>query len=73
MPGLPGEGITKKEINDLKTLFTQHEKITHTLENLPNGVKTLTATTNEQLRENLFDDVAMRGTRLQEEKSINYQ
>lgn len=32
MPGLPGEGITEKEINDLKTLFTQHEKITHTVE-----------------------------------------
>ena len=32
MPGLQGEGITEKEINDLKTLFTQHEKITHTVE-----------------------------------------
>ena len=31
MPGLQGEGITEKEINDLKTLFTQHEKITHTV------------------------------------------
>lgn len=73
MPGLQGEGITEKEINDLKTLFTQHEKITHTVEILPNGVKTLTETANEQLRENLFDDVAMMVTHLQEEKSINYQ
>ena len=31
MPGLQGEDITEKEINDLKTLFTQHEKITHTV------------------------------------------
>ena len=39
------------------------------MENLPNGIKTLTETKNEQLRENIIDHVTMMVTRLQEEKN----
>lgn len=69
MPGLQGEDISQKEIDDLKALFIQHDEITRSVENLPNGIKTLTETKNEQLRENIIDHVTMMVTRLQEEKN----
>ena len=69
MPGLQGEDITDQEIDDLKNLFQNHKEITRSVENLPNGIKTLTSTPNEELRESLVDHVTMMITRLQEEKN----
>ena len=69
MPGLQGEDITDQEIDDLKNLFQNHQEITRSVENLPNGIKTLTTTPNEELRESLVDHVTMMITRLQEEKN----
>jgi len=69
MPGLQGEDITDQEIDDLKNLFQNHQEITRIVENLPNGIKTLTTTPNEELRESLVDHVTMMITRLQEEKN----
>ena len=59
MPGLQGEDITVQEIDDLKNLFQNHQEITRIVENLPNGIKTLTTTPNEELRESLVDHVTM--------------
>ena len=69
MPGLQGEDISEKEIKDLQILFTQHKEITRTVENLPNGIRTVTETENDLLRASLIDHVTMMVTRLQEEKN----
>jgi hypothetical protein len=69
MPGLQGEDITDQEVNDLKQLFQKHNEISRLVENIPNGIITVTETDNEELRTNIIDHVTMMVTRLQEEKN----
>ena len=69
MPGLQGEDITDQEIADLKQLFQKHNEISRSVENIPNGIITVTETDNEELRSSIVDHVSMMVTRLQEEKN----
>lgn len=66
MPGLQGVDTTEVEISDLKTIFINHMKIKRTVENLPNGIKTMTETEDDDLRESIITHVAFMVTRLEE-------
>ena len=65
MPGLQGEDITDQEVNDLKQLFQKHNEIKRLVENIPNGIITVTESDNEELRSSIIDHVTMMVTRLQ--------
>ena len=69
MPGLQGEDITDQEVADLKQLFQKHNEISRLVENIPNGIITVTESDNEELRSSIIDHVTMMVTRLQEEKN----
>ena len=69
MPGLQGEDITDQEIADLKQLFQKHNEISRLVENIPNGIITVTESDNEELRSSIIDHVTLMVTRLQEEKN----
>src|SRR5210317_572172 len=69
MPGLQGEDITDQEIDDLKQLFQKHNEISRLVENIPNGIITVTESNNEELRSSIIDHVTLMVTRLQEENT----
>ena len=52
-----------------KQLFQKHNEISRLVENIPNGIITVTETDNEELRTSIIDHVTMMVTRLQEEKN----
>lgn len=58
MPGLIGENTTADEVDALKELFINHKGITRTVENLPNGIRTVTTAQNEVLRDAIVNHVA---------------
>jgi len=66
MPGLQGVDTTEVEISDLKTIFVNHMKIDRVVENLPNGIRTVTESDDEDLRESIVTHVAFMVTRLEE-------
>ena len=66
MPGLHGIDTTQVEISDLKNIFTNHMKINRRVEQLPNGIKTITKTDDDDLRESIVTHVALMVTRLEE-------
>ena len=66
MPGLRGIDTTQVEISDLKNIFTNHMKINRGVEQLPNGIKTITETDDDDLRESIVTHVALMVTRLEE-------
>ena len=66
MPGLRGVDTTEVEISDLKTIFINHMKIKRTVKNLPNGIKTITESEDDDLRESIITHVAFMATRLEE-------
>ena len=47
----------------------KHHEISRLVENIPNGIITVTETDNEELRSSLIDHVTLMVTRLQEEKN----
>lgn len=49
MPMLNGKDTTELEVNELKALFNNFEKLTRSVEMLPNGIKTITETDDQQL------------------------
>jgi len=66
MPGLQGIDTTDVEISDLKTIFINHMKIDRVVENLPNGIRTVTESDDADLRESIVTHVAFMVTRLEE-------
>jgi hypothetical protein len=66
MPGLQGVDTTDVEVSDLKTIFINHMKIDRVVENLPNGIRTVTESDDETLRESIVTHVAFMVTRLEE-------
>lgn len=66
MPGLQGVDTTNVEVSDLKTIFINHRKIDRVVENLPNGIRTVTESDDEDLRESIVTHVAFMVTRLEE-------
>jgi hypothetical protein len=59
MPGLQGRDTTPTEVSDLKALFQQHKDLRRAVENLPNGIKTVTETDNIALRAQLVSHVVL--------------
>ena len=49
MPMLNGKDTTKLEVDELKALFNNFEKLTRSVEMLPNGIKTITETDDKEL------------------------
>ncbi len=68
MPGLIGADTTDIEIAELRALFINHTEITRTVENLPNGIKTITETENPELRDQLISHVIGMMSRVSENR-----
>jgi hypothetical protein len=68
MPGLQGKDTTQEEINDLKDNFQNPREITRTVENLPNGISSITKTQNAYLRDAVVRHVVGMVVRLEEKK-----
>ncbi len=69
MPGLQGKDTTELEVNDLKNIFINHKKINRNVTNIPNGIKTVTLSTNPEVRQSIVNHVSMMVTRMQENKN----
>lgn len=52
-----GVDTTEAEETELRAMFDAHSQITRTVENLPNGIRTVTETTNPELRDQLVSHV----------------
>jgi len=52
-----GVDTTPEEEAELRAMFEGHQSITRTVENLPNGIRTVTETTNPDLRGQLVSHV----------------
>lgn len=57
MPGLKGENATAQESAELAVMFKNFDKITRKVENLPNGIRTITSSTDEEVMANLTSHV----------------
>jgi hypothetical protein len=57
MPGLRGENATKQETAELATMFRNFETITREVENLPNGIRTVTRSSNAEVMDQLVSHV----------------
>lgn len=73
MPGLHGKDTSKREVDDLKTIFRDHKGINRSVTNLPNGIKTATEAEDAQLRDAIISHVSMMVTRLQDGKNPEVQ
>ena len=69
MPGLQGKDTTPKEVDDLKTIFQNHKKISRTVKNIKNGIETLTVSEDEKIRQSVVSHVSMMVTRMQQGKN----
>lgn len=69
MPGLNGIDITEVELDDLRRIFQDHKKIERHVENLANGIRTVTETADEALRDSIVNHVALMVTRLEEDRN----
>lgn len=66
MPMLNGKNTTPEEVGALRDLFQTHYDLKRTVENLPDGIRTVTTTDNETLRASLIHHVATMITRVEE-------
>ena len=66
MPGLQGRDTSDQEVNDLKTIFQKHKDITRTVTPLPDGIRTVTESDADHVRDAIISHVSMMVTRLQE-------
>ena len=66
MPGLHGKDTDDQEVGDLKTIFQKHGDITRTVMPLANGIRTVTESDAEDVRDAIISHVSMMVTRLQE-------
>ena len=58
MPGLKGEDATEAESADLATMFRNFSTLSRTVEELPNGIRTVTTSSDETVREALIAHVS---------------
>ncbi|MGH1578141.1 hypothetical protein [Planktotalea sp.] len=58
MPGLRGENASVEESTELAVMFRGFRSFTRTVENLPNGIRTVTRTSNPEVMEALVNHVA---------------
>lgn len=66
MPGLRGLDATPQESDELAVLFNNFETITREVENLPNGIRTVTGSSNEEVMETLVSHVTGMINRVEE-------
>lgn len=66
MPGLRGENVTEQETEELAVMFREFEKIERTVTNLPNGIKTLTFSADEEVMNVLASHAAGMINRMDE-------
>lgn len=57
MPGLRGKNATEQESAELATMFRNFETITREVENLPNGIRTVTRSSDAAVMEQLVSHV----------------
>ena len=58
MPGLRGANASAEESRELAVMFNGFESFTRTVENLPNGIRTVTRTSDPEVMEALVNHVA---------------
>lgn len=66
MPGLVGRDTSTDEVADMARMFNEHQGISRRVENLPNGIRTVTEADDETLREAIVNHVASMTARLDE-------
>jgi len=66
MPGLNGIDTTDDEVAELRALFTRHDRLRRRVEPLPDGIRTVTETDDEDLRDLLIAHVTGMIQRLEE-------
>lgn len=57
MPGLKGENASAEESEELAVMFRNFDKITREVTNLPNGIRTITNSTDEEVMAKLVSHV----------------
>ena len=66
MPGLRGEDASEEESAELAVLFRNFETITRTVTNLPNGIRTVTTSSDPEVMNNLVSHVSGMINRVEE-------
>jgi hypothetical protein len=66
MPGLRGLDATPEESAELAVMFNNFETFTRTVENLPNGIRTVTNSSDEEVMANLVSHVTGMIARVEE-------
>ena len=67
-PGMMGRGhdaATMAEMGDIHELFVHHDRITRTVTNLPNGIRTVTESADPRIAQLLKDHVTSMGQRVE--------
>jgi hypothetical protein len=67
-PGMMGKGpdaATMSQMGDIHELFLNHDRITRTVTNLPNGIRTVTESADPHIAQLLKDHVASMGQRVE--------
>lgn len=67
-PMLEGKDTEDFEVAELRALFENHQDLTRTVENLPNGIRTVTETDNETLRDALASHIMSMLMRVDEKR-----
>lgn len=68
MPGLRGLDATKEESLELEIMFRNFRSLSRSVENLPNGIKTITTSDDPKTMEALVSHVAGMITRVEEKR-----
>jgi hypothetical protein len=66
MPGLQGLNATPEESAELAVMFNNFQLIDRTVENLPNGIRTITNSSDEEVMANLVSHVTGMINRVEE-------
>jgi len=67
-PMLIGRDTADHEVVELREMFENHKDIARTVENLPNGIRTVTETQNPDLRDSLVNHVVGMLNRVDEKR-----
>ncbi|MEH6832537.1 MAG: hypothetical protein V7661_17025 [Sulfitobacter sp.] len=57
MPGLRGKNVTEQETAELRTMFRNFDTITREVQNLPNGIRTVTRSPDAEVMDQLVSHV----------------
>jgi len=66
MPGLVGENATPEESEEIRVLFRNFEKITRTVNNLPDGIRTVTKSEDKDVMSVLVSHATVMINRVRE-------